>query len=80
MNWHVYKAMINYLENVMCFPKEVIKRNGNHPSADWFSAKEWSNYTQTTITGQRLTSMYNAGLVNRRKKQNGIYEYYPIIK
>lgn len=80
MNWHVYKAMVNYLENVMYLPEETIKRNGNRAIATWFKAKEWSDLTQTTITGQRLTSMYNAGLVARRKSIEGSYEYWPIIK
>ena len=83
MNYHTYKAMIEYLEKVWEWNKEEIKFAEDKSGDCFMSAREWSDRLGTTISGMRLKSMYDNGLVVRNKNSklygDNAYRYWPVV-
>jgi hypothetical protein len=76
-NTKVLKAMANYIEDNGINAEKVRKM----ATSAWLTAKEWSDILGMTISSQRMTSMYNAGLVVRTKDKkyfgDNNYHYFP---
>ena len=71
-----YEAMINYLKNEQYLDDAMIEKCKSN-SSGWLTADEWG------ITPQRLTAMYNAGMVYRVKNKqyygDNKYRYWPVV-
>ena len=57
MNTTIYKQMKNYMIENKC--KQC-----------WFTCDEWGSELGITLTPQRMTAMYKAGLVDRKKDKH----------
>lgn len=77
-NTRVLKAMWKAIEEHGINVAHVKK-----DSSGWLDIYDWTAITGEKITSSRLTSMYNAGLVNRAKNKayfgNDRFHYFPII-
>ena len=77
-NTRVLKAMWKWIENEGVNWTRVQK-----DSCGWLDVYDWTAVLGEKITTSRLTSMYNAGLLDRAKDKsyfgNDRFHYFPII-
>ena len=76
-NMRVIKAMWKYIEDNSVNWTRIQKN-----TCFWMDVYDWSSVLDEKITSARLTSMYNAGLVDRVKDKayfgNDRFHYFPI--
>ena len=76
-NTRVIKAMWKFIEDNEFNWAQIQKM-----STAWMDVYDWSAVLGEKITSARLTSMYNAGLVDRAKNKayfgNDRFHYFPI--
>lgn len=76
-NTRVIKAMWKFIED-----NGVNWAAAQKYTTSWMDVYDWSSVLGEKITSARLTSMYNAGLINRVKDKayfgNDRFHYFPI--
>ena len=77
-NTRVLSLMWKYIEDNDINWAKVQKMTCN----SWMDAHEWSDALEEKITSSRLVSMYNAGLLDRKKDKayfgDDRFHYFPI--